>query len=348
MEDEVDKVRNAMINCYRQFPTIVLGSGASIDYGLPSMSHLSEYILTRMHTTDNQEKEIWKKIKIVLEKEKDIELVLNDNEVVDSDSLIRKIRELIWESINEKDMITMQRAAAGEINFSLGKLLSGMFQSSYREAHIITTNYDRVIECACNSKGILYQTAFPPGHLQKWKNPEGIRYCVGRDDSLRLARVVKVHKVHGSLDWFSGPNNVPMCLPFKPAFDNFTPLILIPGAGKFRHSHDEPFRSIMSSADDVLRKARSLLCVGFGFRDQHVHPVIEEVCKEKNIPIIVLARELSEGSKEFLKNSAGACYMGIEECSGKRSKVYTPDNPSGIPVSIPNLWSLTGFCDLAL
>ena len=351
MEDEIDEiegVRNAMIKCYRQFPTIVLGSGASIAYGLPSMPHLSDYILKKINTTNDLEKENWKKIKTILEKEKDIELVLNNIEIITSDTLLDKIRELIWDAINEKDMIVMQRAAAGEVDFELSKLLSGMFQSSCRKAHIITTNYDRIVEYACNSTGILYQAAFPPGHLQKWKNPEGIRYAIGNDNALRPARVVKIHKVHGSLDWFTGPDNAPMCLPFRPPSDNFSPLILIPGVRKFQHSHDEPFRSIMGSANSALRKARSLLCVGFGFRDQHVHPALEEACRDKNIPVIVLARELSAGCKEFLTKNAGACYMGIEECSSNGSKIYTPDNPYGIPVSKPDLWSLTGFCDIVL
>lgn len=350
MNDDVDKIKdiqNAMIECYRQFPTIVLGSGASIPYGLPSTSCLSEYILANMSPKGKEENEIWEKIKLRLEQDQDIESVLSNHEIIENDTLAEKILKLIWQIIREKDMNVLKRSALGQNNFELSKLLSGMFHSSHNEAHIITTNYDRIVEYACNSKGILYQTGFPPGYLQKWKNPEGILYATKTNTKLQKSRVVNIHKVHGSLDWFTGPNNVTMCLPFNISSDDFSPLILIPGVRKFQRAHDEPFRTIIGNADDAVRQANSLLCIGFGFRDQHIYPVIQEISSRKNIPIIILARKLSDEAINFLKHNAGKNYMGIEECPSG-SNVYTPDNPCGTPVSTPNLWSLAGFCNLAL
>tara|TARA_X000000950_G_C13596707_1_gene529619 strand:+ start:177 stop:362 length:186 start_codon:yes stop_codon:yes gene_type:complete len=61
----------------------------------------------------------------------------------------------------------------------------------------------------------------------------------------------------------------------------------------------------------------------------------------------VLARTLTEEAKDFLRNKAGANYLGIER-SGNGSKVYSSSTPEGADVTTPDLWSLDGFNNLVL
>lgn len=132
---------------------------------------------------------------------------------------------------------------------------------------------------------------------------------------------------------------------FKLLTEELVPLIVTPGLNKYEKTHSDPFRTIINGADDALKNASAFLCIGFGFRDQHIQPKIIERCKEQNVPIIVLAKSLTEEAKKFLMKNIENNYMGIEEF-GDQSKVYSSDNPNGVEIAKADLWTLCGFNSL--
>ncbi len=258
--------------------------------------------------------------------------------------LLEQIVVLVWKCVNEKDMALMYVVASNNREIALGQLLSGMFNSTQSELNVVTTNYDRVAEYACNAMGILFQTGFAPGYVQHWESSEQVKFF----NRHRKSRVVKIWKVHGSLDWFRTTDDRIVGLPvFDLPFDKFIPLIVTPGLNKYEKTYQDPFRTTINGADNALRNASAFLCIGFGFRDKHIQPKVIEKCREKNTPIVVLARKLTKEAKEFLENNAGSSYLGIEE-SDNGSKIYTPDNPNGVQTTEKNLWSLSGFNELVL
>jgi len=311
-------------------------------HNLPSMSTLSDYLKTKMKIKGEPEEGSWEEVRVALENGDHIENALEGK--ILPDNLLAKIVNLVWQCVNEKDMTLLNTAASNDRVFPLGQLLSGIFRSTQNEIHIVTTNYDRVAEYACNSEDILFQTGFAPGYVQKWEGTSQVKFSHGTKES----RVVKIWKVHGSLDWFQTTNEKIIGLPiFSLPPDDYQPLIVTPGPNKFQKTYKDPFRTIISGADEALKSASAFLCVGFGFRDQHIHPKIIERCKEKNVPIVVLARTLTEEAKDFLKNKSGSKYMGIESAN-EDSKVYLPEAPDGIEMSDADLWSLSGFNSLVL
>ncbi len=205
--------------------------------------------------------------------------------------------------------------------------------------------YDRVAEFACNSKNVLFQTGFAPGYIQKWESTGRIKMMHGSKPS----RIVKIWKVHGSLDWFRTADERTIGLPVfeLPSSELCSPLIVTPGLNKYEKTSEDPFRTTINGADEALKTASAFLCVGFGFRDKHIHPKIIERCRERNVPTVVLARSLTDEAKEFLKNNAGTKYLGIEK-SGSGSRVFSPAAPDGFEVGTPDLWSLDGFNSLVL
>ena len=328
--------------CFQECPTIVLGCGASMPHDLPSVATLSDYLRANMQTEGNTEERAWKQVRIALEDGDHLEGALEGKTL--PDNLLVKIVGLTWQCVNEKDMALLYTAASDGGEFPLGRLLAEMFRSTQNEVHVVTTNYDRVAEYACNSKGILFQTGFAPGYVQKWEGMEQVKFLRGG----KASRVVKIWKVHGSLDWFQTADERIVGLPvFNLPSADYHPLIVTPGPNKFQKTHDDPFRTMINGADKALRSASAFLCVGFGFRDQHIHPKIIERCRENNVPIVVLARTLTGEAKDFLKNKAGAKYMGIESAN-EGSRVYSPGDPDGIEVADADLWSLPGFNELVL
>ena len=62
-EEEIAKIAQS---CYQGCPTIVLGSGASMPHGLPSMSDLSTYLRENLETEGDVEGDAWLLVKTAL------------------------------------------------------------------------------------------------------------------------------------------------------------------------------------------------------------------------------------------------------------------------------------------
>lgn len=311
-------------------------------HGLPSMGALSDYLRDNIEAEGDAEEEAWTLVRAALAHGDHLEGALEGKTL--PNTLLAKIVGLTWQCVNEKDMALLNLAASNGGDFSLGQLLAGMFNSTQNEVHVVTTNYDRVAEYACNSLGVLFQTGFAPGYVQKWESTGRVRFSHG----VKSSRVVKIWKVHGSLDWFRTADERTVGLPvFELPPAEYAPLIVTPGLNKYEKTYEDPFRTTINGADTALKSASAFLCVGFGFRDQHIHPKIIERCREKNVPIVVLARTLTEEAKDFLKNKAGTKYLGIE-LAGDGSRAFSPGSPDGVEVAVADLWSLPGFNNLVL
>lgn len=339
---KAEDIAKAAQACFQGCPTVVLGSGASIPHGLPSMDELGDYLRDHLTTDSDLERYAWHQVNAALSNGHHLEAALEGRTL--PDTLLSKLVNLTWRCVNERDMALLDIAASNGGEFALGRLLSGMFNSTQTELDVVTTNYDRVAEYACNSMGILFQTGFAPGYVQKWESTGRVRFS----HSAKASRVVRIWKVHGSLDWFRTTDERTVGLPvFELPSPHYTPLIVTPGLNKYEKTYEDPFRTTINGADVALRNASAFLCIGFGFRDQHIHPKIVERCREKNVPIVVSAKALTDEARDFLRNKAGTNYLGIEQ-EHHGSKVYTPENPAGVQVPVDDLWSLSGFNKLVL
>ena len=333
MEDVVETAQR----CFRQFPTIILGSGASAHYGLPKMCQIKQYILKQSREWDFKMRFA---VGRCLRGQKFLENALDELQNMNSDAYEKTII-LIWNYINSYDIMNFENWDNDEYN--VGNLLLEMFESNRHSANIITTNYDRVVEYICHVNGLNYQIEIPEVNLTKMENIN--IFC---NQKLYASRVVFIHKVHGSLSWFKTSDNTIVSLPTTNKIPSQChPLIVPPGITKYKLSHQEPYRTVQRNADNVIEKSTSFLCVGFGFNDEHIQYKMEQMCSKRNIPVVVLAMYLSENAKTFLRKNAGANYMGIEK-DGSGSKVYTPNFQCGKYIDTPNLWSMSGFCEMVL
>ncbi|MDY6949129.1 MAG: SIR2 family protein [Pseudomonadota bacterium] len=337
----IEQISKIAQSCFQGNPVIVLGSGASMPHGLPSMGDLAGYLRDHVAPSEDKEQAGWDAVVAELDAKKHLEAALEGKNL--PDSLLQRIVRETWNCVNEKDAEVFFGLAKNPAAFPLGRILGALFQSTNVAVHVVTTNYDRVIEYACNSAGLLFNAGFTPGYLQTWQASGGIGFMVGG----KPTRLVKIWKVHGSLDWFQTADDTVIGLPvFQLPDETHLPMIVTPGLNKYEKTHQDPFRSTISGADAALRGASAFLTIGFGFRDQHIHPKIIQRCKEKNVPIVVLARTLTDEAKSFLESSAGQNYLGIEFDNAAGSRAYTKDHPDGFDVPDRELWSAEGFMSL--
>lgn len=338
----IEQISKLAQSCFQGNPIIVLGSGASMPHGLPSMPDLAAFLKASIKPKGDNEAQGWTSVLDSLEDGNHLEAALEGKDL--PPSLLHKIICETWNCVNEKDAAVYFGMAHDPAAFPLGQILGKLFQSTNNTLHVVTTNYDRVIEYACNSAGLLFSTGFTPGYLQKWEATGGVGFTRGGN----AARTVKIWKVHGSLDWFQMADDRVVGLPvFQLPDPSHLPLIVTPGLNKYEKTHQDPFRSTISGADTALRGASAFLTIGFGFRDQHIHPKIIERCREKNVPIVVLARTLTDEAKAFLADKAGQNYLGIEEEAGG-SRAYSREHPDGFSIPDQDYWSAEGFMSLVI
>lgn len=341
-EKIIEKIATIAQGCVQQHPVVILGSGASVAHGLRGMGDLAHYLQDHIKPDEGEETDAWLLIRAALANDDGLEEALLKTAA--PLSLVEKVVALTWQAIAEDDLALMSRAACGQEQFSLSTFLQGMFKSTHMVTNIVTPNYDRVAEYATDIAGFFHATGFVPGII---RNREG-----GDPVSMRrgahAARTVRIWKVHGSLDWFADNAGRVVSLPFSESLPvGFKPLIVTPGVSKYERTHDEPFRSAIQGADRALEQAASFLCVGYGFRDRHIQPKIVEKCRQRNVPIVILARTLTDEAKGFLADSAGQAYMALER-DGEGSRVFLPEHPDGISIAQPDLWKFDHFNKIAL
>ncbi len=337
---ELEDLAKQCQSCAQKNPVIVLGSGASIPHGIRGMGDLAVWLRENVEAAEGDELDQWLLVKTALANADHLEAALENKTL--PDSLVVKIVRSTWDFIAQDDYSLLKSAIKTETVFPLRSLFTGLFRSTNRNIHVVTTNYDRVAEYAADSGGYIHNTGFLPGYLRRADGAENLIFKQGTN----VARTVTVWKVHGSLDWFLDPHGGVMSLPMTSELpDGLVPLIVTPGVSKYQRTHDEPFRSAIQGADRVLSAATAFICVGYGFRDSHIHPKLMTRCRVHDTSILVAARTLTFEAKDFLKNNAGRHYLALEN-HDDGTMVYNCDNPDGVVVAGGKYWELSALNEL--
>lgn len=324
---------------YGKAPVIILGSGASAAHGMPGMCALAKHLVEDTDTLElnDAELEAWERFCQLLEGGIDLEAALH--QVTASEELTSRIVKSTWGMINCEDELIFQASLQGNIEFPLSLLLDHMFKSSLKTINIVTTNYDRLAEYACDQARIHHYTGFTHGFFRQLAAPTEIV----------SARRANIWKVHGSLDWFQSPFEDTVALTnIKDIPDNYQPQIVTPGTQKYQKTHLEPFRSIINNADQALNGAGSYLCVGYGFNDEHIQPKLMVRCLRHKTPITIITYQLSESAKRLILDGKAQNYLAIERGDNdNQSIVYSSLEEEPMKVE-ENIWSLDGYLSLIL
>ncbi|MBO9401428.1 SIR2 family protein [Shimia sp. R9_3] len=343
MTDEpIEVVAKIAQNCIQNVPAIVLGSGASIPHQIRGMGPLAKHLIEHVDPVGDEEIDAWTLIRTALANGDGLEEALLGTAA--PASLVKKIVHQTWTAIALDDLAVLQRATTAAEAFPLSDMIQGLFKSTASTVHIVTPNYDRVAEYASDVADVVHINGFVPGLIRRREGADTILIRRGNYP----ARTVRIWKVHGSLDWFEDQHGAVLSLPLSGSIpDGLRPLIVTPGVSKYERTHDEPFRSALQGADTALSAASAFLCVGYGFRDAHIQPKLVERCRQKNVPIVILARTLTDEAKQFLQNSAGRAYLAMEH-HDEGTCAYSPDFPKGITIPGHSLWSFDQFNKLVL
>ncbi|QHC07816.1 SIR2 family protein [Aeromonas veronii] len=172
---------------------------------------------------------------------------------------------------------------------------------------LFTTNYDLAFEMAASNTGMIVIDGFEFSNPSRF-NPAWFHYdIVNRSQATEkggayLPNIVHLYKIHGSVDWVRTSQGVQ-----KRSALNTTegePVFIYPSSSKYQSSYDSPYLDMMAAFLDALQKPKTaLLCVGFGFNDNHINSAITMALRT-NPELMVMAATKDPFSVNGSFNSA--------------------------------------------
>ncbi|MBP1644465.1 MAG: hypothetical protein H6Q16_40 [Bacteroidetes bacterium] len=320
-------------------PLIILGSGASVSFGLPSMRELGEYIKTTLSFEKEEDISQFEKFKSNLDKSNDLEKAMSD--IYLNDNVLIAVIKATWDLITEADLKAYEQFVLNGKVIPLVKLMNHLLKTTNRKLSIVTTNYDRIAEYSASISEAIICTGFAQnyiGHFSEKIHTNALDHIKGYSGQ------VNIWKVHGSLDWFETPSKEKVHLSLRKDIPkDFKPLIVTPGLSKYAETHNEPYRTIFAQSDIEIQNANGFLCIGYGFNDDHVQPKLIQQIKSK--PIIVITKKLTPKTKEAIIEGGCKNYILMEEISDKDTKIYSSSQGEHIYQEV-SYWDLVEYLEL--
>lgn len=286
--------KNSIFTLVQQYtkdvPLILIGTGGTIPYGIPGMGELANHLKVSMNSKfkDNPQ---WIQFIEKINKGVDLETALTDINL-NSEILNEIIRET-WILVNSADIELLKKILKAQEELPLATLIKRFYTPNPQCINIITTNYDRVIEYACDQVKIPTDIRFCGNYFKSFNRSE-----------LSRRSIVNLIKVHGSLDMFRDSDGFVYSIPLQMTIpEAFTPEIITPGNDKYRALLISHCADLKRDADNLIDKANSFLCIGYGFNDNQIQRnIIEEIKKDK--PIVVITKQLSNDAIELIKHNS--------------------------------------------
>lgn len=338
---DIDALLKQIQDWTNRVPLVVLGSGASIPYNLPSMWTLGEHLKNSISFVAKEDQKQFERFKTLFDKNGDLEATLSQIQL--REKVLNQIVLKTWELVNSRDLDAYSKFIEGTFEFPLYKLIEHLLSSSNRKLSIVTTNYDRLAEYAASYSRAIICTGYSQNYIGHFSNAI-------HQNSLTAIKgysgQVNIWKVHGSLDWFKTNNEDNIQLPLRHFVpDNYKPSIVTPGLTKYFETHNEPYRTIFAQADHEIDTANGFLCIGYGFNDIHVQPKLIE--KIKSTPIIVITKELTNKTKQAILNGKCKQYILMEEAGKTGTRIYSSSFGEHTIDNV-NYWSLSEYLKLII
>ena len=292
---------------------LVVGSGLSSAEGLPGMPALADYLKASATELQGADATVWSKIVILLEGKKGLEAALIKH--APSESLETWIRNKTCELLLPKEREIIQAVVKGEQVPRLTCFLSKILKPA-DGLPILTPNYDRLIEVACEMANFHVDTTAIGNYAGAFDHKRScMASCRGIVSRARTTvldhfpRVI-VLKPHGSFDWYRhGDNAIRSSLELQAER-----LIITPGLNKYKAGYDFPFDLHRELANNYINRAARLVIVGYGFNDDHLQTHLMKRIRD-GTPTLILTRTASPTVQLFVQSSPNCVCL-------TRSKVW--------------------------
>lgn len=310
-----DEIFKAVQTYLDKPPLVIWGSGATIDFGLPSMSQLKD--------------EIGRSVPIFDKSCADLEVELGKEKY---EAELPRIRKIIREAVCEYDIKAKEQLLKRAEDFDgILRMTKFCYDPHPKAMNVVSTNYDRILEYVWGYNGFHFTDGFEQSELSVFN--EGL---------FKEKEIINLMKVHGSLDWFNIDHEI------RKSYTDFgyDPVMIPPGKNKYRTTHLSPYRDLMQKSDDAIKKAPAFLVVGFGFNDEHITPLVSKKTRS-GTPIVIVTKNVTNTTEEQLEKARKVIYIE-SDTNPDKSRVKIVDNGNVVSDSIEDgqLWRLNKFMDI--
>jgi len=261
---------------------VFVGAGAARACGLPDVAGLEQHLRTSLsgEALSNFER---------LSAGRNLEQVL---------SRLRRIAALLKDTADEVDGLTAEQAGDLDVEICrriVGKLtidpsaMNPMFwlaswaaRADYHQPlELFTVNYDLLIETGLEALGVPYFDGFA-GTMQARFRSDLVEASVGEDRHWLPAFLVRVWKLHGSVNWAWRTDPRPSVVRLGTAVPDDQPAAIYPSDAKYDESRRVPFVVLQDRLRRALEHPETLtLITGYSFGDQHLNELIFEAARRR-------------------------------------------------------------------
>ena len=237
---------------------LVIGSGLSTAEGIPGMPALAMHLSNSARVLTGTDATLWLQIKAVLDAGGGLEPALLEHPP--SHTLEIWIAQETCEQLMPKEREIMSAVLRGDRSLRLTTFLARVLKPT-NGLPILTPNYDRLIEVACEMAGFHVDTT-AVGHYAGVFDHTRSSMGSCREIKTRARITVLDHfpraivlKPHGSFDWYQSGSDARRC-----SLDlDAERLLITPGINKYRAGYNAPFdkhRCTSSNQSGPLRLRR--------------------------------------------------------------------------------------------
>ncbi|RFC35943.1 MAG: SIR2-like domain-containing protein [Candidatus Nitrotoga sp. SPKER] len=338
---ELTEVKRLLQDHLQEGLLLIVGTGLSMAEGIPGMwplgMHLKNVIPPCLDTAPDM---AWNDMVAALDAGDHLEAAMGKVNL--KATTVDVIVEATARFILEKELEVFARVISGAKILPFTTFVKHLFKAG-KKFHLITPNYDRLIEFATEAAGIGVDTRFV-GHLIGHSDPKRSAdshrelFMAGKNAMFRSVANLCIYKPHGSLDWFDIDGRVVRC----PINIGKTPIIITPGSSKYRESFRWAFDDQRTSGNKCVANATRLMFIGYGFNDDHLE---QHLCPDLKLtkPTVIITKQLSENAKKAIANSSGVQVIALCSVSDTDSRTRISNSSGEELIVDEELWHLDGF-----
>jgi len=360
MNLDLDKAIQEFQGILKKHPVLVVGTGAScaLDprFGMPELGKE-----LRRTVQPGSDAEQWKRVLASLVGGKGLEDALD---AVTETGLKERIVTATGAFVASVDRDWAWRIATGRkiapLHWLLRKLVDGLPPTNPVQ-HVVTPNYDMLIEHTCDALEVPWTDGFTTGStcrldwgaarnsmLKMTREPRGRSWT----DTTRFMPHVQLHKVHGSINWFRNADETRLLrcdriIDGEPPAD-WRRAMITPGRGKLEEAGKN--RWWFAEADAAIAEASAFLIVGYGFNDDHIHNGIRKRLVDQGCSGILVTRDWPARIGDWIRRSSDLWAVCQNPDGGKPGTIVVGPGNVDAPLVCEgqDLWNITAFVETVM
>jgi len=344
----------AIRDFFREPPFLFLGTGMScavdIRFGMGALRDVLIDEIPNLLTND-EAKQQWENVQQALKTEADLESALDSVTDLPLLQAIISVTGKFISGIDHEYAIKIAQDSTHWPAIHFIKRLVDKLPEGDRVLHVLTPNYDMLVEYASDSVGIKYANGFFGG-IEKTINWNAVNQALlVSEPQVRYGRFrpiykpekhIRLYKVHGSLNYFFHHNRVVENDAWMWNPPDFAQRVIItPGLSKYETL--QCYRQeLLKSADDAIEKASHFLFIGYGFNDNHLEEYVRRKLIKQSCNGLIITRDSNPRIESILKQSPNlwlVCKRHMED----GTRIFNCQYEGWLQLPSQNLWDIAEF-----